>query len=241
MDGGAVLVTGGTSGIGLALVRRLHSCGCGVLTCGRDRGRLEALEAELPGVVGFEADLGTTEGTLGLAAAVLKEAPRLRAVIHNAAVQVGGALEDASPAAIQTEIGTNLTAPVLLTRALLPALKAAGRSRIVFVTSGLAIAPKSDAAVYCATKAALSNLTRGLRLQLRGTGVSVHEAVMPIVDTPMTAGRGDGMKISAGEAADALLNGLARDEEDIRIGLAKRLWMVNRLSPALAGRIMARS
>ena len=83
----------------------------------------------------------------------------------------------------------NLHAPIRLIVRLMPVLRTRPEAMIVNVTSGLAIAPNAGAPVYCATKAALRSYTMALRGQLKGTGVHVLEALPPMVDTQMTAGR----------------------------------------------------
>lgn len=90
------------------------------------------------------------------------------------------------------EAGLNLIAPALLVQAVLPAMLARGRGWIVNMSSGLAVFPKEDTALYCATKAGLSSLTTSLRWQVEGRGMAVAEVMLPLVDTPMTAGRGSG-------------------------------------------------
>lgn len=78
------------------------------------------------------------------------------------------------------------------------------------MSSGLALYPKTGAAVYCATKAALHSFSQSLRYQLEKTPVRVVEVILPLVETPMTEGRGRG-KISAAQAVDAMVTGLIAD------------------------------
>ena len=140
---------------------------------------------------------------------------------------------------IDQEIHINLTAPAILCACLIQTLPERG-GFIVNVTSGLAIAPKSSAAVYCATKAGLRNLTIGIANQLgRDSPVSMIDVVLPLVDTAMTAGRGTG-KISAKAAASAIMEAIKSPEPVIWVGKAKLLALINRLAPSLAAYIMAK-
>jgi uncharacterized oxidoreductase len=91
---------------------------------------------------------------------------------------------------IDQEINTNFIAPLKLISILLPTLKVNDNAAIVNVTSGLGLVPKKQAPVYCGTKAGLHIFTKSLRYQLQH--VKVFELISPLVDTPMTAGRGKG-------------------------------------------------
>ena len=168
------------------------------------------------------------------------EHPGISVLINNAALQYGKPLTDPGfdPARMADEVAINLTAPALLTHALLPPLRANGpRAAIVNVSSGLALFPKQATALYCATKAALSNFTRSLRYQLAANGVLVSEVVLPLVDTPMTTGRGTG-KISADTAAAAILAGITARRDIIYVGKARLLPILARLAPGIGHRML---
>ena len=124
----------------------------------------------------------------------------------------------------------------------LPVLSRSESSAIVNVSSGLAFTPKADAVVYCATKAAVHNFSQGLRYQMEdaNNGVSVTEVMPPLVATEMTAGRQDGA-ISADQVASEVLEGLKRDQQEIRVGKVKLLAALMRLSPSLAAKILRNS
>ncbi|MEV6207053.1 SDR family NAD(P)-dependent oxidoreductase [Kitasatospora sp. NPDC051914] len=109
------------------------------------------------------------------------------------------------------------------------------------VTSGLAYAPKRSAPVYCATKAGLHTLLDALRYQSEAATphVRVQEVVLPLVDTPMTAGReGPARKLTAEAAAEAVLRGLGTGRRIVPVGASRALLAVHRLSPATARRIL---
>lgn len=237
---GLVVVTGGTSGIGLALVGLLARAGTRVLTCSRNREQLDTLTRLHPGVEGRVLDLGDPVAVDRFAREAAS-APGLVGLINNAAGQDNVALADQTSTAIDREIRTNLTAPAILTGRLIPHLPDDG-GFIVNLTSGLAIAPKSSAAVYCATKAALRNLTVGARNQmaLAGRSLRVIDVVLPLVNTPMTKGRGRG-KIGPDAAARRIFRAIIRQEEEVYVGRAALLHGIDRLAPGLARRIMSRS
>lgn len=209
-----VLVTGASSGIGRELARALAGRECSVVLTGRDRECLYAVAMEVGGVT-VEADLSCSRGVTLLADEIRRAHPQVSLIVNNAAVQFNYLLAELTPgqalADIACEVQTNLAAPMQLTALLLPllqqeALRTGCPSAIVNVTSGLALAPKKTAAVYCATKAGLRTFTKALRFQAQtdwrdgGPDARAIEAMLPLVETPMTAGRGRG-KITAAQAA----------------------------------------
>jgi len=238
----SALVTGASSGIGFALSRQLAFAGVPVIALARDRGRLQSLASGHPRITPFVADLADIGALDAVAERVLELAPQLDCVIHNAALQHDLRLDDANyhGAQVREEIDVNLVAPIVLTRRLLEPLQQRSCAWVVTVGSVLATAPRRSAAVYAASKAGLQSFTRAARLQSRGTGVRFIHAVMPLVDTPMTAGRGRG-KITPDTAAAELLRGLARGTDDLYIGKARAVPWLARLAPGLLSAMMNRS
>lgn len=234
------LLTGATSGIGRALALRLAGAGVRVVAVGRNREALRGLAEHQPLITPFAADLSRIDDLPPLVARIVADHPDLGCLINNAAVQHDLRWDDAghAPDAIRHEIDVNLVAPLVLTQCLLPHLHARGQGWVVNVTSGLAGTPKRSAAVYSASKAGLRLYTQALRLQVPGA-VRVVEAVMPLVDTPMTAGRGRG-KLSADEAARRLIEGLLAGRQDVRIGKARWLPWLQRWAPGVLARAMQR-
>lgn len=233
--GHAVLVTGGGSGIGLAIARKFHAAGNRVILVGRSRATLDAAAAALPGAEIHVADISLAEHRGRLA----EQFDDITVLVNNAGIQVNKPIAESSPTEIEHELDVNFLAPVLLTRAFLPQLVRQPSAAIINVSSGLALVPKEAAAIYCASKAALHSFSKALRWQLEGTGVRVFEILPPLVDTAMTAGRGKG-KISPAEFADEFWRGFTSDRYEMPIGKTKLLALVNRLSPWVAERIIRR-
>lgn len=237
------LVTGGGRGVGRALAQALCEAGAKVVICGRDAARLEATAAQL-GAFAVPCDLSRPAGALELGERAAGLLGGLDLLINNAGVQVNMSHLDGDGAAVlaaaQDEIATNLTSIVALTAALMPRLVEA-RGAVVNLGSGLALAPKASAPVYCATKAALRIYSRALRYQIEDAGlpVRVHHVLLPLVDTDMTAGRGRG-KITAAQAAGEILSGVRRGSPEIAVGKARLLGTILRIAPSLGYAMLRR-
>lgn len=239
-----VLVTGGTRGIGAALVARLLARGDRVVATGRTERSVADARACRPACDWRVLDLAAANDYPAWLASTGATAFDL--VVFNAGVQVlrdfapaDGADADAPSAredlGIDEELRINLAAPIAMARALPPYL-AAGAA-VVFVTSGLALAPKRSSPVYCASKAGLRSFAKSLRAQWAPCGWRVVEALPPLVDTDMTRGRGR-RKLSADAAARQLLAGVEAGRDEIDIGATRLLRAVMRISPALGERLM---
>ncbi len=232
-----ILITGGTSGVGRAMVEMLRHQNK-VIALGRSREKLNDLARACPDVETVEADLANVPSTRSVIHQIRDMGP-LDVLVNNAAVQYTPLFTDPAfdPSTIEEEITVNLISVCHLIHGLLPCLKATQGARILNINSALGLVPKKSSAVYCATKGALNILTRSLRYQLEGTGVEVQQAFLPLVDTAMTTGRGSG-KISALQAAGAIIRGLEKGVADNLVGKVKLLMFIHRLSPALAARIL---
>ncbi|MCR8549038.1 SDR family NAD(P)-dependent oxidoreductase [Salipiger sp. P9] len=242
-NGKKVLLTGATRGIGREMARQLGAAGAQVLAVARNPAALEALCQTGDCVDFLEADLADPEIPLGVVNWIRDAHPDCAVLINNAAVMRYPLLTDgtADLAGIEEETRINLIAPMQIAVGLLPVLAEQDESRIVNVTSGLAVAPKADAPVYCATKAAMRSFTRTLRYQTEdaGFGTGICEALLPVVDTTLSRGAPEG-KMAPDAAAAAILNGAARGMPEIWIGKARLLRQIMRLSPRLGHGMMRR-
>jgi uncharacterized oxidoreductase len=237
LSGKTILVTGGTDGIGRELIRQLKAKGATVITHGRNAERVAATRAE-----GFEviaADLSSLAGVETVLEEVKERA--IDILINNAGSGSDHDFRESAPdlADNSASIFLNLHAPIHLIASLMPVLKGRPEAMIVNVTSGLAIAPRAGGPVYCATKAGLRSYTQAIRAQLKGTNVRVLEALPPVVETKMTAGRGN-KKMPPAECAQQIVVAMERNADEANVGMVKILQLVNSISPALARAIMIR-
>ncbi|HYL00532.1 MAG TPA: SDR family oxidoreductase [Steroidobacteraceae bacterium] len=183
-----ILLTGGGSGIGLALAEEFSKLGNKVIVAARSARRLEA--AARQGFERLSVDMSDPHSIETLARSAVEKFPALNVVIHNAGIMKNENLRTTNTAAIALEtVATNLTGPMLLTSALLPHLLKQTQAAIMTVSSGLAFVPLAMTPSYSATKAAIHSYTQSLRYQLRGTRIAVIELVPPYVQTELMGGR----------------------------------------------------
>lgn len=234
--GKIALVTGGSDGIGREIALQLQGAGADVTVTGRSAEKLQAMAS-----LGFGTIAGDLSTPAGVDAVVNGVAGKPLAVLVNNA-GVGSDYDLDTPDTLDSAahcIRTNLDAPIALCTRLLPTLRAQPEAAIVNVTSGLAIAPRAGGSIYCATKAGLRSYTQAIRHFLKDSNVRVIEALPPVVETNMTAGR-SGKKMSAHDCAAEIVAGIRTGKREVNAGMVKLLQLVNSISPALARRIMIR-
>ncbi len=232
-----ILITGGTSGIGLELAKQLIARGNTVIVTGRDAERLDATKQTLPGVHTFQSDVCDPVAITVLHDQVIAKFPGLDTLINNAGIMRNLNLNQQRDLTdVTREIETNLSGPVRMVQQFLPHLKRCKSALIVNVTSGLAFIPLPLSPVYSAAKAALHAFTQCLRVQLDGTGVTVVELAPPGVETPLF--RGEFAKEMKGQKAmDAAvlvrkaIAGIEAGKAEIRPGLSNILKAMSRIAP----------
>jgi uncharacterized oxidoreductase len=180
-----VLITGGSSGIGLEMARQLTALGNTVVITGRDRAKLEATKKELPKVHIYQSDVSDPQGIKDLAARVTADFPRLNVVINNAGIMRPIDFHDTDYDRVCDEVDVNLSGPIRLVQQFLPHLKKQPRAAIVNVTSGLAFITFEKTPIYSASKSGLHAYTKTLRLQLKTTGIEVYELAPPKTSAPL--------------------------------------------------------
>jgi short-subunit dehydrogenase len=187
--GTVALVTGASSGIGRASAVRLAERGAKVLLHGRDAAALAELSARTGGTALVE-DLAEPGAAQRLAGRALAAEGRVDILVANAGSGHAGDLSTMDYSMITPLVTVNVTAPIELTRALLPAMLARGTGSLIYVTSIAGRTGVAGEAVYAATKAGLDAFAESLRLELRGTGLTVGVLVPGVVATQFFARRG---------------------------------------------------
>ena len=213
-----VLITGGNSGIGLALaVRYLHD-GNTVIICGRNQEKLEKTAQDNPGLQTILADVSKEEDRVRLFETVKTSYPDTNILINNAGIQQRIDVTDMDWQTWKNEIDTNLEAPMHLSGLFTPFFMGKRNAQIVNVTSGLAFRPPLWAPVYGATKAGMHSFTFVLREQLREKGVAVKEVVPPAVGTNLGGGVSQGFGADLDDFADSVYQDLLTEKEEVGFG-----------------------
>jgi short-subunit dehydrogenase len=175
----AILITGGSSGIGRAAALLFAALGDDVAVTGRRVERLNALQAEaekqnLPGrILPLEADVTDPDAMQRAAALALAEFNQLTVLVANAGLGQRGALVDVPWEDLEAVLRPNIDGVIHSVRAAVPGMRASGEGHIVLISSILGPVPGPYAATYSASKAAVDALGRALRGELRADGIHV--------------------------------------------------------------------
>jgi uncharacterized oxidoreductase len=240
LEGKKILVTGGGSGIGLELARRLADRN-EVVIAGRDLGKLQRACDETPGLRSLRLDVTSEEEGVRAIAWLSAELSGLDLLVNNAGLFRGYLL--AAPEAeahAPEDVAVNVDGVVRMTRLALPLLEASTDGAVLFISSAVALAAAPGFSVYSATKAAVHSFARSLRAELAGSNIRVFEALPPVVDTAQARDL-DTPKVAPAAVAEAIIAGLAHNREEIRIGRVRQLAAIARLMPGLADRIVTRA
>jgi NAD(P)-dependent dehydrogenase (short-subunit alcohol dehydrogenase family) len=194
VDVRAALITGGSSGIGLAIARALGADGYGVTISARRPEKLEAAAEELRSG-GFEveavpANVVNEEEVVSLVAGHRERFGRLDVLVNNAGLGIGSGLDQIQTKHLDMQLGVNLRSYVIATREALPMLKEAGAEHgKALIVNTASIAGKHGQgwlAVYSATKAGVIGLSQATQREVGSAGVQVTAFCPGFVDTPMT-------------------------------------------------------
>ena len=232
-----VLITGGGSGIGLALAHRFLENDYTVIITGRNRSKLEQVKAELPQLHIYQSDVSSEADTAELADQMEEMFGGIDVLVNNAGIMnladSGNENEDLQK--LLTEIEINFQAPVRMRHHFLPQLKKSKEAVLINVSSGLAYVPFTLAPVYSGTKAALHFWTIAIRQQLKPHSIRVVELLPPVVDTKLAKDadlEADNLKpMPAEKLADIFWKDYRSGKEEITPGLSKLLKLMSRISP----------
>lgn len=236
LHGNTVLITGGSSGIGLAMAEAFLDAGSTVLICGRSEKRLNEARARRPEFHVRVCDVSREEGRQALLTWVREKFPALNVFVNNAGVQRDIDLSQGLGEFLagENEIRINLEAPILLTGMFAPLLAHNRAPALINVSSGLGFVPMAGMPVYCASKAGMHAFCIGMRLQLIKIGIKVFEIIPPAVDTnlnPQGRAKRGGFKpdVTPQEFAAAVMRGLKDDVPEIGYGMTADLMHVSRV------------
>jgi uncharacterized oxidoreductase len=236
--GNTILITGGGTGIGLALAEAFTKAGNDVLICGRRTEKLDEAKRQIPALHILPCDVADSGGRQALFDWATRYFPSLNILVNNAGIQRQIDLR-AGPKDFlggEDEIETNFRAPVHLAALFIPHLMKQQTAAIVNISSGLGFAPLAFMPLYCATKSAMHSFSLSLRHQLRETSIKVFEIIPPTVDTELDRGararRGqEDRGIKPEEVAAGTLQALEADTYEVAMGRAQWLMMEGRKEP----------
>jgi len=249
MSGKNALLTGATGGIGPHIARALAANGINLVLSGRRANRLRELSAELrSGSVRIEtatADLTRVDELEDLAGNAVGALGQIDILINNAGLEEVVPYQRQEPAQIQATVLTNVMAPLLLTRILLPAMLARSDGHIISLASMAGRLAMPFGSAYSGTKAALSEWTLSLWMELQGTGVKVT-AICPgfVTGSGMFARKGRDPpgslgSCTPGQVAEAVVKALHSNKPEILVNSmpVRPLMVLKSISPVAAARL----
>ncbi|MDR1264450.1 MAG: SDR family NAD(P)-dependent oxidoreductase [Propionibacteriaceae bacterium] len=231
-----ILITGGTSGIGLELAEQLSARGNTVIVTGRNQERLRRTRESHPYLQAYSVEVTDLASIESFHRHVVADFPTLDVLINNAGLMQNIYFKSASAEGVADEVAVNLTGPILMTQVFLPHLIRQPESAIVNVTSGIAYFAFDKAPIYSASKLGLHSYTQTLRKQLADTSVKVFELAPPRTTKPMFSGsEADNRevdripKMPISQVVSALITGMTRDRHEILPGMSKLLRVMGKI------------
>ncbi len=245
LAGAICLVTGASSGIGRATALELAREGCELIVSSNEEEALEEL-ARTIGATALHSDLSQPGAADELARSALAARGHVDVLVNAAGIGLYGAIAEVEPNEIERVLTVNVSAPIQLTRALLPGMLERRQGHIVNIGSIISHVGRKNEAVYAASKGALALFSESLRYELYGSGVGASLVSPAVVDTRFFERRGvpyDRRRpapIDAERVAKAVVKAIRRDRAEIVLpawfGLVGR---VRGLTPGLF-RLLAR-
>lgn len=248
LNGARVLLTGASGGLGQALATTLADAGASLLLVGRDQPRLAALAIRLAGGGRSIATLAVDLNQPADVARLVEEAARFRAdvLINNAGINAFGLFEQQDWTRVADVLETNLAAPMRLTHALMPLLRARERAAIVNIGSTFGSLPFPGFAAYSAAKAGMKGFSQALRRELADGRVEVIYVAPRAIDTPLNTPAVialneelDSQSDSPDVVARQIVAALAAGRGETYLGFPERLFAwLNGCAPTLIDRAL---
>lgn len=234
-----ILLTGGTSGIGLEFVKQLTEEGANIVITGRNLAALKETKKQFQNIHIFQSDVSSPYNVRQLYHDVTSQFPDLNIIINNAGEMRLIDLQDISIDLenITREIDINLSGTIHMVHQFLPHLLKKKSAAVVNVSSGIAFMAYSSAPVYSASKAGVRAYTQALRLQLEETNVKVFELIPPGVNTSLqndwVMQPNPSMMMDVDKMVNVAIKGLLKDRPEIKPFLLSVIKTASRIAPNL--------
>jgi len=211
-EGGTVIVTGASRGIGAAVARRLAAAGYGLALVARSAEPLESLAAELGTPArAYPADISDYDAVQNVVQRVVEDFGTLHGLVNNAGMTRDGLLVRMSPEQWQAPLDVNLNGTFYFTRAVAQVMMRARKGRIVNISSVIGLTGNAGQANYAASKAGIIALTKSVAKELGGRNVTCNAVAPGFIETEMTADLPD--KVRDGMLAQIPLKRLGVGED----------------------------
>jgi len=188
LKGKVALVTGGTSGIGLAIAQKLAQEGCSIAICGRDQTRLDAAAGDIPGAKGFVTDVCRADEVTALIDRVAGAFGGLDIVVSNAGTHVPGRLDDIDSETLLLHFTTKVAGAWELARAAVPVMKKRGGGRFIVIIGQAGKVPQANAIASNVVNAAQHAFVKSLSDELAPHRILVNAVCPSRIKTPLTHG-----------------------------------------------------
>lgn len=238
------LITGGGSGIGLAVAQAFAQAGITPVLAGRSKARLEEAAVRIPNAAFVPIDV-TSEASVQKAFSHLETAgyqPDI--LVNNAGAAVTAPLERTDLSAWRSMLDVNLTGAFLCTRAALPAMRTHGLGRIITVASTAGLKGYAYTAAYAAAKHGVIGMTRSLALELAGTGITANAVCPGFTDTNIVQDSIQNIIEKTGRSEEDALKALTKNNPENRLVTTAEvadavLWLAGQEASAINGQAIA--
>jgi 3-oxoacyl-[acyl-carrier protein] reductase len=190
LSGKTALITGGTSGIGLAIARRLGEEGCGIAICGRERGKLDGALGKLKptDAKGFVADVCKPDDIAALVDDTIKAFGRIDIVVSNAGTHIAGSIDTVATDVLLRHFQTKVVGPWELARRVAPHMRRQGGGRFIVIIGQTGKVPQANAIPSTVVNAAQHSFVKSLSDEFAKDNILVNAVCPSRIKSPLTAG-----------------------------------------------------